>query len=194
MLDQSSLLIIIVIVAFGAMMWWQSRSAKKRQNQMRDFRESLEPGTEVISIGGVIGKVVSVDTKYQEIVIDSEGSLIRFSFNAISKRYERPAFIDDNESAAASSQTSSDDETSDGQRSVEDASDHDATLSAEDPTRVSNADGAQIPLHNTETIDNTETVGTDDVDEASDGSDESGSTAGDLSSDQVEPQSTSSTR
>lgn len=38
---------------------------------MKDFRSSLEPGTEVITIGGIIGKVVSVDEEYEEIVIDS---------------------------------------------------------------------------------------------------------------------------
>ena len=96
-MDQGSLLMIVVIVVFGGMMWWQSRSTKKRQNALQDFRQSLEPGTEVVSIGGVIGKVVSVDTKYEEIVIDSEGSLLRFTLASISKRYERPAFIDDDE-------------------------------------------------------------------------------------------------
>ncbi len=52
---------------------------------MKDFRSSLEPGTEVITIGGIIGKVVSVDEEYEEIVIDSEGSLLRFTFRAINK-------------------------------------------------------------------------------------------------------------
>ena len=97
-MDQNSLfMMIIVIIAFAGMMWWQSRNAKKRQDAQRDFRESLKPGTEVITIGGVIGKVVSVDTKYEEIVIDSEGSHLRFTLASISKRYERPAYIDDDE-------------------------------------------------------------------------------------------------
>ena len=61
----------------------------------------MKPGTEVITIGGVIGKVVSVDTKYEEIVIDSEGSLLRFSFRAVSKEYIRPAFISDEEAENA---------------------------------------------------------------------------------------------
>ena len=94
-MDQGSLLMIIVIIAFGGMMWWQSRSSKKRQTELQDFRQSLEPGIEVVSIGGVIGKVVSVDTKYEEIVIDSDGSLLRFTLASISKQYERPAYIDD---------------------------------------------------------------------------------------------------
>ena len=34
---------------------------------------------------------------YEEIVIDSEGSLLRFGFNAISREYTRPAFVHDDE-------------------------------------------------------------------------------------------------
>lgn len=81
-------------------MWFQTRNAKKRQNEMRSFHESLQPGTEVITIGGIIGKIVSVDMQYEEIVIDSEGSLMRVSFRAVNRLYVRPAFISDEEAAA----------------------------------------------------------------------------------------------
>ena len=89
--------LIVIVVAMGGMMWWQSRKAKQQQQARQDFRTNLKPGTEIITIGGVIGKVVSVDTQYEEIVIDSEGSLMRFTFNAISKEYVRPAFVSDDE-------------------------------------------------------------------------------------------------
>ncbi|QOL35492.1 preprotein translocase subunit YajC [Bifidobacterium lemurum] len=85
------------MVAMIGMMWWQSRKAKQQQAERQDFRANLQPGTEIITIGGVIGKVVSVDVQYEEIVIDSEGSLMRFSFNAISKEYVRPAYVSDDE-------------------------------------------------------------------------------------------------
>lgn len=89
-------LIVIVVAMFG-MMFWQSKKAKQQQAERQDFRANLQPGTEVITIGGVIGKVVSVDTEYEEIVIDSEGSQIRFGFNAISREYVRPAYVHDDE-------------------------------------------------------------------------------------------------
>ena len=89
--------IVIIVVMFG-MMFWQSKKAKQQQAERQDFRANLQPGTEVITIGGVIGKVVSVDTEYEEIVIDSEGSQIRFGFNAISREYVRPAYVHDDES------------------------------------------------------------------------------------------------
>ncbi|WP_300768100.1 preprotein translocase subunit YajC [uncultured Bifidobacterium sp.] len=88
---------VIVIVLFGGMMWWSSRKTRQQQKQAEDFRSNLQPGEEVITIGGIIGKVVSVDTQYQEIVLDSEGSQIRVAFRAIHKSYLRPAFIPDSE-------------------------------------------------------------------------------------------------
>ena len=81
---------------FG-MMFWQSKKAKQQQAERQDFRSNLQSGTEVITIGGIIGKVVSVDTEYEEIVVDSEGSQLRFGFNAISREYVRPAYVHDDE-------------------------------------------------------------------------------------------------
>lgn len=95
--DSMNLMMIIFLVFMIAFMWWQSKKAKKQQQEKQDFRSNLQPGTEVITIGGVIGKVVSVDTQYEEIVIDSEGSKLRFGFNAISREYVRPAYVSDDE-------------------------------------------------------------------------------------------------
>lgn len=98
--QQYGMLIALIVVMVG-MMWFQTRNAKKRQSEMRSFHESLEPGTEIITIGGIIGKIVSVDTQYEEIVIDSEGSLMRVSFRAVNRLYVRPAFISDEEAEEA---------------------------------------------------------------------------------------------
>lgn len=89
-------LVVLIVVMFG-MMFWQSKKAKQQQAERQNFRSSLQPGTEVITIGGIIGKVVSVDTEYEEIVVDSEGSQLRFGFNAISREYVRPAYVHDDE-------------------------------------------------------------------------------------------------
>ncbi|WP_314685879.1 preprotein translocase subunit YajC [uncultured Bifidobacterium sp.] len=96
-MDQNTLFIIVIVVMLAGMMFWQSHKAKQQQQKVKDFRESLQPGTEVITIGGVIGKVVSVDSRYEEIVIDSDGSVMRFTFRSISKEYVRPAYVDDSE-------------------------------------------------------------------------------------------------
>lgn len=91
------IMLIVIVVVFGGMMWWQSKKAKQQQQEKQDFRRNLRPGTEVITIGQVIGKVVEVDEQYEEIVIDSEGSKLRFGFNAIAREYIRPAYVSDDE-------------------------------------------------------------------------------------------------
>lgn len=103
-------MLIILVVAMVCMMTFQTRNAKKRQAEMRSFHESLEPGTEIITIGGIIGKIVSVDTQYEEIVIDSEGSLMRVSFRAVNRLYVRPAFISDEEAEAAQAEEAKQDD------------------------------------------------------------------------------------
>ena len=94
------IMLIVIVVVFGGMMWWQSKKAKQQQQEKQDFRRNLQPGTEVITIGQVIGKVVEVDEQYEEIVIDSEGSKLRFGFNAIAREYIRPAYVSDDDTEA----------------------------------------------------------------------------------------------
>ena len=89
--------LIVLLVAMIAMMVFQTRKAKKQQAERQSFWKNLDAGTEVITIGGVIGKVVEVDEEYDEIVIDSEGSLLRFSSKAISREYVRPAYVSDDD-------------------------------------------------------------------------------------------------
>ena len=118
---------------FG-MMFWQSKKAKQQQAERQDFRSNLQPGTEVITIGGIIGKVVSVDTEYEEIVVDSEGSQLRFGFNAISREYVRPAYVHDDEVDENGNPLSKEDEPD--QKPIVDA--------AEEP--VQDADVIQQPI------------------------------------------------
>ena len=47
-----AILIVIVVMMFG-MMFLQSRKAKQQQAERQDFRANLQPGTEIITIGGV---------------------------------------------------------------------------------------------------------------------------------------------
>lgn len=116
-------LIIFLVFAIG-LLFFQSRSMKKRQAEARSFYDSLKPGTEVITIGGIIGKVVSVDTKYEEIVIDSEGSLLRFSFRAINREYTRPAFISDEESEDDKADSNADSNVDDSNKPAENSSEN----------------------------------------------------------------------
>lgn len=88
---------IVLLVAMIVMLVFQTKRAKKQQADRQSFWKNLGAGTEVITIGGIIGKVVEVDEEYDEIVIDSEGSILRFSSKAISREYIRPAYVSDDD-------------------------------------------------------------------------------------------------
>lgn len=94
---QQPIFLIVMIVLLAVMMFWSSKKSKDAQRKREDFRASLKPGTEVITIGRVIGKVVEVDEQYEEIVIDTEGTRMRFALNAISQEYVRPAYVSDDD-------------------------------------------------------------------------------------------------
>ena len=55
---------IIVYVAMIAiivgMMWFSSRSQKKQEREINEMRDGLQVGDEITTIGGIIGKVVSI--------------------------------------------------------------------------------------------------------------------------------------
>ena len=144
--QQYGMLIALIVVMVG-MMWFQSRNAKKRQAEMRSFHDSLQPGTEVITIGGIIGKIVSVDTQYEEIVIDSEGSLMRVSFRAVNRVYVRPAFISDEEAEAneANEAAANDAESNATESNAEasEAANTEKTAEAVDTAEAENAENAE---------------------------------------------------
>ena len=146
--QQYGMLIALIVVMVG-MMWFQSRNAKKRQAEMRSFHDSLQPGTEVITIGGIIGKIVSVDSQYEEIVIDSEGSLMRVSFRAVNRVYVRPAFISDEEAeaneaneAAANDAESNATESNAEVSEASEAANAEQTAEAADTAEAENAENA----------------------------------------------------
>ena len=52
-------LVVLIVVMFG-MMFWQSKKAKQQQAERQDFRSNLQPGTEVITIGGIILSLIHI--------------------------------------------------------------------------------------------------------------------------------------
>lgn len=81
----SSLMLIIPLGAIILFMFFSSRGAKKREKEAAELRNSLEPGDEVSTIGGIIGRVVS--TKEDTVVIETGGdrSRIRIKRAAIAE-------------------------------------------------------------------------------------------------------------
>ena len=69
--SKMSLPIIIIMYAaiFGAMYFFLIRPQKKKQKEEKKMRENLQVGDEIITIGGIYGRVISL--KEDTIVIES---------------------------------------------------------------------------------------------------------------------------
>ena len=80
-MDPTMLIIMIVLVV--GMFWLSSRSNKKRQAQEQQMRDSLVVGDEVTTIGGIIGKVVSVKGETFVLETTKDCTRIRFLKGAI---------------------------------------------------------------------------------------------------------------
>ena len=74
---------IIVIVVFVLMMVFMSRGQKKRDKADQEMRDSLQVGDEVTTIGGIIGKVVSIKAETFVLETTKDKTKIRFLKGAI---------------------------------------------------------------------------------------------------------------
>ena len=66
------IMIIYLVVIFGAMYLLLIRPQKKKQKEEKKMRENLQVGDEIITIGGLYGRVISLkeDTIVMESVSD----------------------------------------------------------------------------------------------------------------------------
>ncbi|MDO5014911.1 MAG: preprotein translocase subunit YajC [Clostridia bacterium] len=55
-----NILMIVMIIGMFAMLFISSRREKKRSEQIEQMRENLKLGDEVMTSGGILGKVVTV--------------------------------------------------------------------------------------------------------------------------------------
>ncbi len=62
-------MIVMMAVLFGAMYFLMIRPQKKQQKKDQEMRESTQVGDEITTIGGIIGRVVTV--KEDSIVIET---------------------------------------------------------------------------------------------------------------------------
>ena len=64
------IMIIYLVVIFGAMYFLMIRPQKKKQKEEKRMRENLQVGDEIVTIGGIYGRVISL--KEDTIVIESQ--------------------------------------------------------------------------------------------------------------------------
>ena len=61
--------IILMVVLIGVMYFFTIRPQKKRQKEEQEMRNSLEIGDEIITIGGIVGRVVTI--REEDLVIET---------------------------------------------------------------------------------------------------------------------------
>ena len=78
---------IIVYVAMIAvivgMMWFSSRSQKKQEKETQAMRNNLQVGDEITTIGGIIGKIVSIKEETCMIETGHDRTKIRILKSAV---------------------------------------------------------------------------------------------------------------
>ncbi len=76
---------LLLLAGVGAMLFFTSRSNKKKEREEQSLRDNLQVGDEVTTIGGIIGKVVSIKEETFVLETSHDRTRIRFLKSAISR-------------------------------------------------------------------------------------------------------------
>ena len=75
----------LLIVAMVAMFFFTSRSNKKQEREAQNMRDSLSVGDEITTIGGIIGKIVSIKEETLVPETSHDRTRIRILKTAVSR-------------------------------------------------------------------------------------------------------------
>ena len=73
----------LMIALIIGMMFFMRRSQKKQEKQIADMRNGLQVGDEITTIGGIIGKIVSIKEETITIETSHDRTKIRFLRSAV---------------------------------------------------------------------------------------------------------------
>lgn len=76
--------ILPILAIFVVLIVVQSRSQKKKDQEVTNMRNNLQVGDEITTIGGIIGKIVSIKEETCVIVTSRDNTKIRILKSAIS--------------------------------------------------------------------------------------------------------------
>ena len=78
---------LIMMVAIFAIMWlFMIRPQQKKQKELQKFRNQITAGTDIITAGGIYGKVTSIDEANNILIVEvSKGTSIRVDRNSVFK-------------------------------------------------------------------------------------------------------------
>ncbi len=89
--------LVILVVFIGAMYFLLIRPQKKKEKTIQQMRNTLQVGDEIITIGGICGKIVK--TKEESIVIQVGADKVKFEM----MRWSVSSVVSSNKTAAKSS-------------------------------------------------------------------------------------------
>ena len=76
-MGESIFSIILIVVMFVALYFFMIRPQKKQEKEQNDMRNNLKVGDEITTIGGIIGKVVSIKEETVTIETSHDRTKIR---------------------------------------------------------------------------------------------------------------------
>lgn len=85
--------LIIIVLVFGGMMFFMNRQQKKQQAQRQEQLNSMRPGAEIVTIGGLHGVLSAIDEAKGTIDLDCEGVILTFDRSAV-KSIKNPSVVE----------------------------------------------------------------------------------------------------
>lgn len=82
----STLGTLLPLLLFGAVMWFLIvRPQRKRQQEAQELQESLAVGADVVTVGGLHGRIEDMGEEYVDLAVDEDGTVLRFQRSAIAR-------------------------------------------------------------------------------------------------------------
>ena len=75
--------IIMIVLMIGAMYFFMIRPQKKQERETNDMRNNLQVGDEITTIGGIIGKIISIKEETVMIETGHDRTKIRILKSAV---------------------------------------------------------------------------------------------------------------
>lgn len=77
-------MILMMVVIFAIMYFFMIRPQNKKQKEIQNFRNGIQPGDEIVTAGGIYGKVKEVnDADYTVTVEIASGVKVKVSKNSV---------------------------------------------------------------------------------------------------------------
>ena len=75
---------VMILVIFAALYFFTIRPQSKRDKELRNLRNSLKPGDEIVTIGGIYGKIVRVTDDRVVIMVGCDKTKLELAKSSIS--------------------------------------------------------------------------------------------------------------